>query len=64
MYNYVFALEMTTNRNTNIDIQSVDNITYIIKNDYTNAINTASHRNTTKSIILILLQVHSCQNDM
>ena len=47
MHSYVLALDITTNRNTNMDTHLVNNITYIIQNGYIHATNTVSHRNPT-----------------
>ena len=47
MHSYVLALDITTNRNTNMDTHFVNNITDIIQNGYIHATNTVSHRNPT-----------------
>ena len=47
MRSYVLALDITTNRHTNMDTHLVNNITYIIQKAYIHATNTGSHRNPT-----------------
>ena len=47
LYSYVLALDISTNRNTNMDTHLVNSITYIIQNGYIHATNTVSHRNPT-----------------
>ena len=47
LHSYVLALDITTNRNTNVDTDLVNNITYIIQKENIHATNTVSHRNPT-----------------
>ena len=47
MHSYVLALDITTNRNTNMDTDLVNKTAYIIQNGYIHATNTVSHRNPT-----------------